>query len=281
MVKILDGKRVADEIEAQERQRVQGLKAKGVIPSLAIILVGNNEASKIYVSKKKKIGEKIGIKVEVFSFLANATTEDILDKIDKLNKNTKIHGIIVQFPLPKNIDKLKLIESIFPDKDVDGAHPLNWGRLAYATNKVVPCTAAAAMKILHFYKIPIENKEVVLVGKSELVGKPLGIMLMNENATLTIVHKGTKDLKKHTRWADILISAVGSPGLINKSMIKKGAVLIDIGISKVGKSVVGDVDFKDIKNWAGAVTPVPGGVGPVTVAKLLKNVVNNAITLSA
>lgn len=273
MTKILDGKRLAKSIEEESKKEIALSKLS---PKLAIILVGDDEASKIYVNKKKKAGDRIGVNVDIFHYAENDNSQDIIDKIKKLNNDVSFHGIIVQMPLPQGFDKQRIIEAVSPEKDVDGAHPLNWGRLAYTIKDVTPCTAFSVMNILHYYQIPIQSKEVVVVGKSELVGKPLSILLMNEDATLTVVHRKTKNLKKHTQNADILISAAGQANLITEDMIKKGAVVVDVGINRIGGKVVGDVDFESVKNKASAITPVPGGVGPVTVAQLIKNVVDNA-----
>lgn len=276
MSKVLDGKKLAQRMEARQKKRVAELRRKGIVPTLAVILVGKDPASQIYVSRKKEAASRIGLEVKVFKYPENAKVENILRKIENLNKDKKIHGIIVQLPLPKHINQGRIIEAISPSKDVDGFHPLNWGKLAYKTEGLIPCTPAAVLALLDFYKIPLQGKEVVVVGKGNFVGKPLSILLLNENATLTVVHRSTKNLKFHTKRADILISATGSPSLIKKDMVKKGAVVVDVGISRENGRVTGDVDFKEVSKVVSFISPVPGGVGPVTVAMLLENVIKIA-----
>ncbi len=273
MAKILDGKKVASKIEANLKREVLKLKTKGITPTLAVILVGEDQASKIYISKKEEAALRIGINVKLFKFGKKAKTQEIVKKILSLNKNKQVNGIIVQVPLPYGINQEKIIEAISPAKDVDGFHPLNWGKLAYKSEGLLPCTPAAILEILKFYKVPLAGKEVVIVGKGNIVGKPLSILILNQDATLTVVHSKTKNLKFHTKRADILISATGRPLLIKKDMVKKGGVVIDVGISRTKEGISGDVDFKGVSTVASYITPVPGGVGPVTVAELLKNVV--------
>lgn len=272
---ILNGKNFALAIEKREAKKVKMLTRKGIIPRLAVILVGDDPASLLYVSKKREAGKRMGVEVDIHQY-KNISNKKVIQKIEMLNRDKKIHGIIVQFPLPENLDSQKIIESVSPEKDVDGLHPLNWGRLAYKKHELIPSTPAAVLEILKSNKIKLQGQEVVIVGKGNITGKPLSILLLNEDSTLTIVHAKTKNLKQHTIRADILISATGSPLLIKNNMVKKGAVVIDIGISKKNKKVIGDVDFNSISKKAFLVTPVPGGVGPITVAMLLKNVVKMA-----
>jgi len=276
MAKLLDGKKIAHRLEAEQKKKVASLKKKGVNPALAVILVGEDPASEVYVSKKKEAAARIGLKVNLYKYPKFSRTDTIVSKIKKLNVDKKTHGIIVQLPLPKKINQEEIIEAISPSKDVDGFHPLNWGRLAYKSEGLLPCTPAAVMEILYSYKISLKGKEVVIVGKGNFVGKPLSILLLNEDSTLTVVHSNTKDLKFHTKNADILISAAGCPRLIKGDMVKNGVVVVDVGISRVGNKIVGDVDFKNVFKKASYITPVPGGVGPVTVAELLKNVIKIA-----
>lgn len=276
IMKLLDGKRLALKIEQRQKIQVAKLRKTGIIPTLAVILAGEDPASGIYVSKKQEAGKRIGVEVKVFRYPKSIKTEKIVSKIESLNRNKKIHGIIVQLPLPNNINQEKIIESISPEKDVDGFHPLNWGKLAYKSEGLLPCTPAGIMEILHFYKIPLKGKEVVIVGKGNFVGKPLSILLLNSDATLTVVHLATKNLKFHTRRADVLISAAGVPNLIKKDMVKKGAVVIDVGISRNKGKITGDVDFNKVSKIASYITPVPGGIGPITVAMLLENVIKIA-----
>lgn len=276
MAKILDGKKLARKIEEEQKKRVAKLRKRGIIPTLAVILVGQDPASGIYVNKKQEAASRISVNLRLFKFPARSKTEIIVSKIKKLNIDKKIHGIIVQLPLPHHINQEKIIEAISPDKDVDGFHPLNWGKLAYRSEGLLPCTPAAVMALLHYYKVSLKGKDVVIVGKGNFVGKPLSILLLNENATLTVVHRSTKNLKTHTEKADILISATGVPSLIKKDMVKKGVVVVDVGISRTNNRVVGDVDFMRVSRVASYITPVPGGVGPVTVAELLENVIKIA-----
>lgn len=276
MAKLLDGKKLAKKMETKQKKIVASLRKKGIVPTLAVILVGRDPASGIYVSKKQEAATRIGLKVNVYDYPENIKTKILVSKIEKLNKDKKTHGIIVQLPLPKNINQAEIIESISPAKDVDGFHPLNWGKLAYKSEGLLPCTPAAVMDLFHFYKIPLKGKEVVIIGKGNFVGKPLSILLLNEDATLTVIHIETKNLKFHTKRADILISAAGKVGLIKKDMVKKGVVMVDVGISRIGKRIVGDVDFKNVSKIASYITPVPGGIGPVTVAELLENVIKIA-----
>lgn len=277
-MKLLDGKKLAQKIEARQKIEVAKLKKKRITPTLAVILVGKDPASGIYVHKKQEAAKRIGVELKLFKYAKNTKTQDVVSEIQALNQDKKIHGIIVQLPLPKYINQEEIIESISPKKDVDGFHPLNWGKLAYKSEGLLPCTPAAVMELLHFYKINLKGKEVVIVGKGNFVGKPLSILLLNSDATLTMVHIFTKNLKFHTKRADILISAAGSPQLIKKDMVKKGAIVIDVGISRKGKKITGDVDFRNVSKVASFITPVPGGVGPVTVAMLLENVIKIAET---
>ncbi len=278
--KILDGNKVAQSLEKIVKLKVSELFKKGVKPCLAIILIGSDESSEIYVERKRKAGIKMGVIVNIYKFKESVSEEDVLAKIKKLNNDFSVHGIIVQLPLPKKFNKQKIIESINFQKDVDGFHPINWGKLAYQSNGIIPATASAVMNILHYYQIPIKGREVVIVGKSEIVGKPLSILLLNEDATLTVVHKTTANLNSHTLRADILISATGCPKLIKEDMIKNQAVVIDVGIKRYQGQIVGDVDFEKVILKAAFATPVPGGVGPVTVATLIKNTVETAEHLS-
>lgn len=270
---ILDGKKISKNIEEKDKKRADFLISKKIIPKLAIILVGEDKSSKIYIQKKISAGNRVGVKVDLYNFQESSSQDEVIKKIESLNKDINTHGIIVQLPLPKKFDKQQILETISPLKDVDGVHPLNWGKLAYKRHSLIPCTPAAIMEILGSYKIKLKSKEVLIIGKSEIVGKPLAILLMNEDATLTIANKDTKDLSFHTKKADIVISATGVPGLIKNNMLKKDSVLIDVGIIRIGKKVVGDLDFKDVSQSAYAATPVPGGVGPVTVSMLLRNVI--------
>lgn len=271
---IIDGKKIASEIQEDTKKEIEELKAKyHQLPCLATVVVGVDEPSEVYVKKRGKTCEEIGIISKMHSLPDDSNERDVLELIEKLNNDEKIHGIIVQLPLPKHIDKRKISEAVSPEKDVDCLNPLNIGRLASGDETVTPCTPKAIIVILEKLGIEIKGKNVVVVGRSRIVGRPLALMLINRDATVTICHTKTKNLKEHTRKADILIAAAGSPGLIKKSMVKENAVVVDVGINVVNNKIVGDADFENIKNKASFITPVPGGVGPVTVAMLMKSTV--------
>ncbi|PIR12691.1 bifunctional methylenetetrahydrofolate dehydrogenase/methenyltetrahydrofolate cyclohydrolase FolD [Candidatus Falkowbacteria bacterium CG11_big_fil_rev_8_21_14_0_20_39_10] len=277
MVKVLDGKKLSQKIKNDLKREIKNLSLK---PGLAIVLVGQNPASKIYVKQKSKIGAEIGIKTTIHKLPSSVAEKKLLELINKLNKNKNVHGIIVQLPLPKRINPAKVIKTIDPKKDVDGFHPLNAGNLFLGQKSFVPATPAGIMELLNSYKIKIAGRHSVVVGRSNIVGKPIALLLLEKNATVTICHSQTKNLSQITHQADILISAVGQPNLIKKNMIKKGVVIIDVGINRLGnKKIVGDVDFKNCKSMARAITPVPNGVGPMTIAMLMKNCVEAAKNL--
>lgn len=267
--KILDGKKLAEEIKKDIKKKVKKLKLK---PGLAAILVGDNPASQLYVSMKKKSCQECGIHFELYKFKENTLDTEIIDTIIALNRNDKVHGIIVQLPLPKHLDKTIILQAIDPLKDVDGLNSVNLGDIMANNEKLIPATPKGVITLLDYYKIDVKGKDVVIVGHSSVVGKPLAMMFLNRDATTTVCHEFTKDLKQYTQKADILISATGVPNLIKKSMVKKNAIVIDVGISKVKGKISGDVDFKEVKKIASYVTPVPGGIGPMTIASLLENV---------
>jgi methylenetetrahydrofolate dehydrogenase (NADP+) / methenyltetrahydrofolate cyclohydrolase len=275
--KILDGRKIASEIKEELKAEVSELAQKVIAPGLAVILVGNDPASKVYVNSKKKACEEIGINSKVLEMPENATQQELEDTIEKLNQDKKIHGILVQLPLPGHIDEEKIIESIDSKKDVDCFHPENVGKLSIDVGNIFPCTPAGIIEILKRNDIEITGKECVVIGRSNIVGKPLAIMLLAENGTVTIAHSKTKNLEEVTKRADILISAVGKAGLITKDMVKKGAVVVDVGMNRLenGK-LAGDVDFENVKEVASAITPVPGGVGPMTIAMLMRNTIISA-----
>lgn len=269
MAIIIDGKAVAEKICKNLKQKISQLQKK---PHLVVIQVGNNAASNIYVNLKKKKAEEIGIKSTVLKFEENIVEDDLINEIDKLNSNKEVHAILVQLPLPKNICTDNIIKAISPIKDVDGFTAQNSGDLLNGINpNAYPCTPKGIMKLLDEYNIDVSGKHAVIVGRSNIVGKPVALMLLNKNATITICHSQTKNLKEITLQADILISAVGKK-IIFKDMIKQGAVVIDVGIFKDenGKTT-GDVDFENVKEIAGYITPVPKGVGPMTIASLMEN----------
>lgn len=274
--KIMDGKKLSEEILSQLKARVQRLRVKGIIPKLDIILVGDDEASRIYVRRKMLSSEEIGIKSELHTFPRNAGQEEIIGMIERLNSEKAVHGILVQIPLPGHIEEQKILNSICPEKDVDGLTTYNMGNLFAGEAKFEPCTPKGIMKMLDHEKIPIEGRNAVVVGRSNIVGKPLSFMLLKRNATVTMCHSKTRNLKEHTKRADILVAAVGKPNFITADFVKDGAVIIDAGIGRSGGKVVGDVDFEHVKSKASYITPVPGGVGPLTVAMVLENTIISA-----
>ena len=270
---ILDGKSLSQKIREEIRKEVESFTSKGFRPpSLAVVLVGDDPASKVYVNNKRKACEKVGIKSLFYHLPENTEEERLLGLIYELNTNEEVDGILVQLPLPKHIDQTKVILSINPEKDVDGFHPENMGKLVgQIEDGFIPCTPLGIDILLKHYGIEVQGKDVVIVGAGFIVGRPLSLLMLWRNATVTVCHIYTKDLKKHTLQADILISATGVPHLIKEDMVKEGAVVVDVGISKVNGKIVGDVDFEKVKEKASAITPVPGGVGPMTVTALLLN----------
>ena len=273
MAKILDGKALSQKIREEIKKEVESYIKKGFRrPSLAVILVGNDPASVVYVSNKRKACEKVGINSLFYHLDEKTDEEKLLGLIYELNMNEEVDGILVQLPLPKHIDQNKVILSISPEKDVDGFHPINMGKLAgFIEGGFIPCTPLGIDILLREYGIDVKGKDVVIVGAGFIVGRPLSLLMLWRNATVTVCHIHTKDLKKHTKEADILISATGVPHLIKEDMVKEGAVVIDVGISRVKGKIVGDVDFENVKDKVSAITPVPGGVGPMTVTALLLN----------
>lgn len=271
---LLDGKALAEKIKIQIKEEIKKFIIEGYRqPTLSVILVGNNPASQIYVNKKIKDSEQVGIKSKPFFLEDNITQTELIELIGDLNGDDEVDGILVQLPLPSHINTLEIIEAINPHKDVDGFHPINVGKLATGRDDgILPCTPFGIMKLLEEYNIEIFGKDVVVVGASNIVGKPMGLLfLKDEKTTVTICHKNTKDLKSHTLKADILVVAAGKPNLITADMVKEGCVVIDVGINRVEGKIVGDVDFENVSKKAYAITPVPGGVGPMTVAMLLYN----------
>ncbi len=271
---LLDGKALSEKIKNQIKEEIKNFIKEGYRqPTLSVILVGNNPASQIYVNKKIKDSEQVGIKSKPFFLEENITQTELIELIGDLNGDDEVDGILVQLPLPSHINTLEIIEAINPNKDVDGFHPINVGKLATGRDDgILPCTPFGIIKLLEEYNIDTFGKDVVVVGASNIVGKPMGLLfLKDEKSTVTICHKNTKDLKSHTLKADILVVAVGKPNLITADMIKEGCVVIDVGINRVEGKIVGDVDFENVSKKAYAITPVPGGVGPMTVAMLLYN----------
>jgi methylenetetrahydrofolate dehydrogenase (NADP+)/methenyltetrahydrofolate cyclohydrolase len=270
---VIDGKQVSSQIRQELAGEVRDLKNQGLTPGLAVILVGENPASQVYVRQKEKGCSEVGIS-SIKHELSSSTTEDeLLELIDKLNKDSSIHGILVQLPLPKQINEEKVLMAIDPAKDVDGFHPINVGALMVGSGTLLPCTPKGIIELLKRYNADLNGKNAVVVGRSNIVGKPVALLLLRENATVEICHSRTRDLKEHTKKADVLVAAVGRPKFITGDMIKAGAYVIDVGVNRLEKGLVGDVDFEAAKEVAAAITPVPGGVGPMTIAMLLKNTV--------
>ena len=274
--KILDGKVLSAEIKDQVAQRVAAMKAKGVIPGLAVILVGNDPASEIYVRNKGKGCEETGMLSRTIRMDENTTQEALEEEIEKLNRDPAIHGILVQLPLPAHLDEQAALAKILPEKDVDGFHLVNAGHLMTGTEGVVPCTPKGALYMIRSAGIDLSGKEAVVIGRSNIVGKPMAMLLLQQNCTVTMCHSRTRDLAEHTRRADILVAAVGKAGFVTADMVKPGAVVIDVGINRVDGKVCGDVDFETVKEVAGWITPVPGGVGRMTIAMLLANTADAA-----
>ena len=285
--KIIDGKQVAADMRAELKEKVAKLKDKGVTPGLAVVLVGEDPASKSYVTAKERACEEIGIYSDDNRLPAETTEEDLLALIDKLNKDPKINGILVQLPLPKHINEDKVLLAIDPAKDVDGFHPVNVGKMVVGQDAYLPCTPHGVIQLLLRSNVKLEGAEVVVVGRSNIVGKPVANMLIQKaptgNATVTVCHTRTKNLAEHVKQADIIIAAAGWPNTITADMVKDGAVVIDVGVNRVedatkkrGYRLAGDVDFEAVKKKASLITPVPGGVGPMTITMLLYNTVQSA-----
>jgi methylenetetrahydrofolate dehydrogenase (NADP+)/methenyltetrahydrofolate cyclohydrolase len=273
---LIDGKALAAEVEVETKAKVEKLAAQGVVPGLATVLVGANPASQMYIRLKHSACDRVGIRSENVVLPEDTTEEQLIDKIKELNLRRDVHGILLQLPLPKNQSPQKAMMAIAPEKDVDGFHPVNMGALLLGAERMVPCTPKGIIFALERLGKRLEGAEAVIVGHSNVVGKPLAAMMLNRNATVQICHVFTKDLAKHTRDAEILVVAAGVPALIKKEMVRPGVYVFDVGINRVGDKTVGDVDFDAVKDIASAITPVPGGVGPLTVAMLLKQTVQAA-----
>lgn len=274
MSTVIDGKRISQEIKDELKIKVEKLKNEGVTITLAVIQVGNDPASSVYVGNKKKACEYIGIESLAYELDENTSEEELLLLIDKLNKDSKVNGILVQLPLPKHMNEDLVIKTIDPKKDVDGFHPQSVGALSIGQPGFVSCTPAGIIQLLKRTGIEISGKECVVVGRSNIVGKPMALLMLRENATVTICHSRTKDLKEVCKRADILIVAIGKPKFINNEYIKEGAVVIDVGIHRnENNKLCGDVDYEDVFEHTSAITPVPGGVGPMTIAMLMSNCV--------
>ena len=274
--KILDGKIMSAELKAQIAERTQKMKEKGIVPGLAVILVGNDQASEIYVRNKQKGCEEVGFYSRTIRMEQNISQRELEDEIDRLNQDPRIHGILVQLPLPAHLDEQSALARILPEKDVDGFHLINAGRLLSGLPGVTACTPKGALYMIKHTGLDLSGKEAVVVGRSNIVGKPMAMLLLQENCTVTMCHSRTQNLKEHTLNADILVVAVGKPGIITDDMVKPGAVVIDVGINRVDGKVCGDVDFESVSQKAGWITPVPGGVGRMTIAMLLSNTADAA-----
>jgi methylenetetrahydrofolate dehydrogenase (NADP+)/methenyltetrahydrofolate cyclohydrolase len=274
---LMDGKALSKEKREKMKQDVEELKAAGVTPGLAVLLVGNNPASRSYVKGKQKACAEVGVNSVIKELPESISEESLLSEIERLNHDNSIHGILVQLPLPNQINELAIIEKISPEKDVDGFHPINIGRMVTGKDAFLPCTPAGIIELVKAKNIDICGKHVVIIGRSNIVGKPVGQLFLRENATVTICHSKTSNMKQYTKQADILVAAIGKPGFVTADYIREGAVVIDVGINRLpsGK-LVGDVLFDEVKELASFITPVPGGVGPMTITMLLHNTIQSA-----
>ncbi len=285
--KILDGNKLSEVIKSELKVKIEELKQKGIIPGLAVVLVGDNPASQIYVRNKRRTCEELGIRSFAYDLPTQTTEAELLQLVDELNQNKEVHGILIQSPLPKHIDEDKILNAIDPNKDVDGFHPVNKGKLLNGEDCFVACTPAGVQELLLRYGYKIQGKHVVIVGRSNIVGKPLFALLVQKaegaDATVTICHSRTRNLSQITQTADILVSAMGVPEFIRGRMVREGCIVIDVGMNRIpdktkksGYRLVGDVHFPSVSRKARAITPVPGGVGPMTIAMLMKNTVKSA-----
>ncbi len=272
MAILISGKEVSAKVRADVRKECEELKAKGIAPGLAVIIVGDDPASRVYVNNKKKACADVGFVSEEYALPAETTQEELLSLIDTLNKKDEIHGILCQLPLPKHLDEKAVINAISPLKDVDAFHPSNVGRIMIGDYHFLPCTPAGVMELIHYAGIDVSGKSCVVIGRSNIVGKPMAMLLLHENGTVTICHSRTKNLKEICAAADILVAAVGRPKFVTVDMVKDGAVVLDVGINRdENGKLCGDVDFDSVEPKASYITPVPGGVGPMTIAMLMKN----------
>ncbi len=276
MSNIIDGKLVSAAVKNRVAEEVKELNAKGINVCLAVILVGQDPASQIYVANKKKACEQLGIISKEYLLPDTTTQDELLTLVKELNADASVNGILCQLPLPKGLDEKAVIEAIDPNKDVDAFHPVNVGRIMIGDYDFLPCTPAGVMEMLDYYNIDINGKECVVIGRSNIVGKPMSMLLLHKNGTVTIAHSRTKNLSEVTRRADILVAAVGRAKFVTEDMVKDGAVVIDVGINRVDGKLYGDVDFDAVKEKASYITPVPGGVGPMTIATLMQNTLTAA-----
>jgi methylenetetrahydrofolate dehydrogenase (NADP+)/methenyltetrahydrofolate cyclohydrolase len=275
-LKIIDGKAISAKLKEELKDEVEKLKEVGIIPGLAVIIVGNDPASKTYVNSKEKNAEKLGLYSVKHQLDEKVSEEQLLKLIDDLNNDSKIHGILVQLPLPNHIDSKKVLNKISIEKDVDGFHPENVGKMIVGDKAFLPCTPNGVIKILEYENVEITGKHAVIIGRSNIVGKPMAALLLERNATVTVCHSKTKNLSEIVNLADIVVAAVGRPNFVKADMVKEGAVVIDVGINRVDGKLIGDVDFDSVKEKASLITPVPGGVGPMTIAMLMYNTIESA-----
>lgn len=276
MAKILDGKLMAEELTRDQTRRVADLAAKGIVPGLAVVLVGEDPASQIYVRNKGIACETVGMHSTTIRLHQNASQDEVIAMIDELNADVSIHGILVQLPLPRHLDEAAVLARILPQKDVDGFHISNAGKLFSGQAGVVPCTPKGIIHMLKQGGVELSGKDAVVIGRSNIVGKPAAMLLLNENCTVTICHSRTQNLKEHCLRADILVAAIGRPRFVTADMVKPGAAVVDVGINRVDGKVVGDVDYDAISGIAGYITPVPGGVGKLTISMLIENTLEAA-----
>lgn len=273
---LINGKEIAQELRSQLVSDIRYLAEKDIVPGLAVVLVGDDPASRTYVTMKQKACEKLGLYSRLIELEETISEQELLDIVKQLNNDDDIDGILVQLPLPKHIEETKIIEAISPEKDVDGFHPINIGRMMTGQDSFLPCTPFGIIKLIDAINVTLEGKHVVVLGRSNIVGKPMGQLCLNRNATVTYCHSKTKDLQKHTSQADILISAVGVRGLITKDHVKEGAIVIDVAMNRDEENkLCGDVIFEEVKEKASFITPVPGGVGPMTITMLLYNTIKS------
>lgn len=278
MAVIIDGKAVSAKVKQNLKEQTAALSAKGIVPGLAVILVGDDAASQVYVASKKRACEEIGYYSEEHLLPKSTTTEELLSLVNELNSRSEINGILCQLPLPGHIDEWAVINAISPQKDVDAFHPSNVGRIMIGDFDFLPCTPAGVMELLREYDIDVCGKQCVVIGRSNIVGKPMAMLLLHKNATVTICHSKTKDLKALCKQADVIVAAVGRANFVTADMVKEGAVVIDVGMNRpAGGKLCGDVDFEAVKEKAAAITPVPGGVGPMTIAMLMQNTLTAAL----
>jgi len=272
--KIIDGKALAAQVRAEVKSKVAALAQRGIRPGLAVVLAGDDPASKVYVRNKTRACEEVGLRSQQIDYPATVTQEELMACIRKLNADPAVHGILVQLPLPKHIDAARVLQAVSPQKDADGFHTESMGALVAGTPRFVPCTPAGVMRMLEHAQVPLAGRRAVVVGRSNIVGKPVSLLLLQKDATVTICHSKTRDLEALAAQADILVAAIGRPKLVTARMVKPGACVIDVGINRMPDgSLAGDVDYAAVKDVAGWITPVPGGVGPMTIAMLLENCV--------